>query len=688
MRVLDVGGPFDFSKINLEEFNDLVKSFHANALHFQCHDNFHNGLNEEVIYHKTRISKQENRDLLGEYLPIAHASGIKVIVYLNCHWFSLPFAARHPDWQTTKHDGKPYVGLYGKNDTTFCVNSPWRDWCFTLIEDLCKYDIDGILFDGPLMFFGRGGCFCQHCRKKYKASYGGDMPAHNRENKTEWKRLTELSNSSLMNFYRDACGIARQAKPGIYLSANGGTLGESTWQGGRNNHKWNEYLDVICSEGGFYYARVAQNMWKTSSTTKLLETQLGKKRGLNAVSTAFSPHRSYALTAPEVRSILVQSAIGTIPYGAFFMPALGQPGVEAIKEVYGYLEENADYYMNTRSAANVALFYSSQTVDEYAGTDTPLADISGIKEQKAESIGNFSRSFFGFYEMLIRSKVPFDVVDEEHLEKEGLGKYGLVIFPNCACLSDAQCRLIEKYVNAGGNIIADFETSLYDERGERRKDFELSEVFGVSFAGTISGPRNWDFVFMHRETRPCFKNLHSRLMPAPLYGLNLTLKSARPIGFFSKHIASNIPDAIEESGDVFLAENTFGQGHCFYFAGIFGETFEKRKVDIYQRITEEIVKDLIRVPVRIENVPHLMEVILREQPDKKRLMVHLMNFEMQPIDKVVPAVEAEISVECSFPVKQARSLRKKETLRFIQKNNKVRFVVPRIEEFEVIAMEG
>jgi len=51
VRILDVC-PMgqDFAKIDLNKFNDLVKSFHANAVHFQCHDNYHDGMNPDVIY--------------------------------------------------------------------------------------------------------------------------------------------------------------------------------------------------------------------------------------------------------------------------------------------------------------------------------------------------------------------------------------------------------------------------------------------------------------------------------------------------------------------------------------------------------------------------------------------------------------------------------------------------------------
>ena len=250
VRILDVR-PMgqDFSKIDLKQFNDLVKSFHANVVHFQCHDNYHDGMSPDVIYHKSRVSSKENRDLLGEYLPLAHAAGIKVVVYLNGHWFPPSFAAQHPDWQVIKDDGKPYIGLYGTKDTTFCVNSPWREWFFTLIEDLCKYDIDGIFFDGPGAWHGRRGCFCQSCKNKYRKLYGADMPIYNKENKTDWKRLSEFSNNSLWDFIRDVCALARQKKPGIYLSKNGGPIGEPSQFCGRDNRKWNEYLDVVLVEG-------------------------------------------------------------------------------------------------------------------------------------------------------------------------------------------------------------------------------------------------------------------------------------------------------------------------------------------------------------------------------------------------------------------------------------------------------
>jgi hypothetical protein len=54
-------------------------------------------------------------------------------------------------------------------------------------------------------------------------------------------------------------------------------------------------------------------------------------------------------------------------------------------------------------------------------------------------------------------------------------------------LSDKQCEQIRAYVKAGGSLMAGFETSLYDENMNKRADFGLADVFGISKAGDVIG---------------------------------------------------------------------------------------------------------------------------------------------------------------------------------------------------------
>ena len=89
----------------------------------------------------------------------------------------------------------------------------------------------------------------------------------------------------------------------------------------------------------------------------------------------------------------------------------------------------------------------------------------------------------GMYYALLEGRFLFDFVHEDKLAPEDLAKYSALLLPNTALLSDEQCRQLRAYVDAGGSLLATFETSLYNERNERRPDFGLADVFGIRKAG-------------------------------------------------------------------------------------------------------------------------------------------------------------------------------------------------------------
>src|SRR6266571_492024 len=96
--------------------------------------------------------------------------------------------------------------------------------------------------------------------------------------------------------------------------------------------------------------------------------------------------------------------------------------------------------------------------------------------------------FNGIYHALVESRIPFDLVHDRCLEPERVARYALLVLPNVACLSDAQCGQLRDYVRLGGSLVATLETSLYDEGGERRRDFGLGDLLGVSVRKGLQGP--------------------------------------------------------------------------------------------------------------------------------------------------------------------------------------------------------
>lgn len=687
LRILDLLCIDQLDSIDYADTIKFITRMHANTVHFHVEDCLDGGIDEDGFYFRCRHARKENRDILAEFLPLAHDAGIRVVVYTDNHWFPKTFGDKHPDWWVIKVDGSRVENLYGNDDTTFCINSPWRDWSYAVFNDLCAYNIDGIFMDGPLTFLGRGGCYCESCQEKFLNNYGRKMPVWSRDDLDTWKILVEFTAESLQDYYRDAYKAIKSIKPEVAVSLNSGNEREPQWLCGRRNRLLVPYQDMLLAEGGFHYGRLLSNKFHTPIGSKLYSMQAGGKPAANAVSSAFGAWRIYTHSAPEMRITLNEASIGVNPYFAVFAKAMNSPSIDAAAEVYSFLEENESCYRKTKSEANVGLVYSQQTLDFYrGGADVPVLDISGIEEKISDEITTFSRSFEGYYEMLFRARIPFDLVDEHILESEGLHKYKLIILPNCACLSSKQCRALKEYVAEGGCIISEFETSHYDEWGARLDSLGLAEVLGVTSTGKVFGPRRWDFAFALDNTSPYLQSLDQPEIPAPQYDLGVNSDTACVPVVLGEALISNLPKAYTPSDRPFLAVNSYGRGKSFYFSGLMGDMYAKNTFTPYKRILESIIHTEATVPVEISGVPHLLNVTLRSQPDGL-LMLHLVNYEISSVDEVIPAENIKINYRGKVCPRSVKALKLGCNLDFAHNTYGTTFVLPVCREYELIVIE-
>ncbi|MDR0450177.1 MAG: beta-galactosidase trimerization domain-containing protein, partial [Treponema sp.] len=140
-----------------------------------------------------------------------------------------------------------------------------------------------------------------------------------------------------------------------------------------------------------------------------------------------------------------------------------------VKELYNRYADWEPYLRNTANLARVGLVYS-QATGKYYGAEKA--------REKVE------RPVNGFYQALTESRIPFEMVHESYLTDQAyLSRFKTLIFPNIACLSDAQCEGAKAFVKAGGGLAATYETSLYDEGGNKKANFGLAGLFGVDLAG-------------------------------------------------------------------------------------------------------------------------------------------------------------------------------------------------------------
>jgi hypothetical protein len=513
------------------------------------------------------------------------------------------------------------------------------------------------------------------------------MPAWDKNDAEGWAQLREFTIASLSDYYRDAYGWVKAIKPNAAVYLNAANVSEPAWIAGRDNHRLLPYADILAAEGGFHYGRVAGDPWKTSASSKFYETQAGGKPALNAVSSAEGGFRRCQLGAAEMRVLLADASRGVNPYAAFFYEGLGQGGDAATRDVFAWLAANESVLRGTRSAARVALLSSTYTLETYGGVDIPWADISGMKAEGGEGPGNHSRSFYGFYELLVRSRVPFDVLDDKAVEDGKLAGYDWLVLPTAACLSRAECEAIERFVRGGGKLIADFETSHYDERGKRQRQARLAAVFGCTSLNNVIGPRNWDFA-RTSGTAPYLAAISGPAVPATRHNLAVERTTGSVQMVFSERVISNIPDRVDFTDEPFLIENAVGAGRCFYFTGTFGELYLERRFPGYARLFRRLLETQDAPILRIENCPHLVEVNLRAAVDDGRRLFYLTNHELNGVEQIVPAVDLRVSLRDSKPVRGVRALRAGQALSFEQNGDELTFGLPRLEEFEVVLIEG
>jgi hypothetical protein len=156
------------------------------------------------------------------------------------------------------------------------------------------------------------------------------------------------------------------------------------------------------------------------------------------------------------------------------------------RDYFQWTARHDPHFVNKRTIANIGVVFGQRTQLFY---EAPR----GVSMQQYMD---------ATYYALLEGRFLFDLVHEDRLELERIGKYSALILPNTALLSDAQCGQLREYVNQGGSLLGTFETSMYNERNERRAEFGLADVFGIQLAGPVIGRRGNSNPYYARIERP------------------------------------------------------------------------------------------------------------------------------------------------------------------------------------------
>lgn len=142
---------------------------------------------------------------------------------------------------------------------------------------------------------------------------------------------------------------------------------------------------------------------------------------------------------------------GTPPDGAYFeRPEIYAP----MKQYMQFYCDHEELWQNTKSLANVALYWSYASMTLNAKTAYP--------------------GLVGFEQALIWRQIPHDIVPSG--QRERIHDYDVIILAGQTCLSDAEVALFEEYVAAGGGLVIAGPTGIYDERLRQRLGCALEHL--------------------------------------------------------------------------------------------------------------------------------------------------------------------------------------------------------------------
>jgi hypothetical protein len=426
-----------------------------------------------------------DRDLVGELVDGCRRMGMSVLLRTDPHATYDDAKVAHPDWIAVDAKGQPRRHWSSPEMWVTCALGPYNFDLMTSVhrEIVARYKPDGIFLN---RWDGSGDCYCEPCRTNFRAATGYELPLTTdirdpaRRAYFLWRQQRLMSvldtwNTAIQAIYPTACCIP-----------NNGS--------GANNPL--DDIEVSRRAPILVADRQARRglsaSWLVGKTAKEYRATMGDKPvvGLFGVGVE-EPYRwKDSVTTPAEIRIWALDAVanGMRPWFSKFSGTLhDERWLKGVEDLYVWAEQHQAYLQDRRSFAQVAIVYSQQTAWFYGGD---------------HAAANVEAPALGWYQALVESRIPFDMVHDRLLTPQLLAGYSTLILPNIAALSNAQCDQLRDFVRRGGNLIATYETSLYDEAGTQRKNFGLADLFAVDWTGKKQTPMLNSYLRLEHDALP------------------------------------------------------------------------------------------------------------------------------------------------------------------------------------------
>ncbi|MGE5646196.1 MAG: alpha-amylase family protein [Acidobacteriota bacterium] len=620
-----------------------------------------------------------NRDAFGELVQGCRALNMTVIARTDPHAAHQDVFDAHPDWIATGPDGRKRRHWAMPELWVTCALGPYNFDFMTEVtrEIVSLYKVDGIFSN---RWSGSGICYCEHCRGNFKSAAGFDLPRARNPQDPAWRAYLAWREQRLFDLWSLWDSEIRKVNPQARFIPNSGGGASSDL----DMKRIGELAPTLFADR--QARRGLMPPWANGRNGKEYRATLGSKPIAGIFSVGIEePYRwkDSVQSAPEIRLwVLDGIANGLRPWFTKFAGTLhDRRWLPVVEELYDWHYRNERYLRNEEPLARVALVYSQRTAQYYGG----------------ESEGHT----LGFYQALIEARIPFEMVHDGLLDPAHTARFKVLIFPNIAALSAAQCDQIRDYVARGGSIVATHETSLYDEWGVRRPDFGLAQLFGASYGGGIDARMQNSYLrLQHGARHPILAGLedatriingvsrvHTRThgaCPNP----PLTLIPSYP-DLPMEEVYPRVPET--DIPEVYLKE--IGSARVVYFPWDIDRTFWEVLSPDHGKLLRNAVDWAANEPRPVVVTgPGTLDVTVWRQKDS--MTVHLVNLTNPmmmkgPLREFIPIPSQKVTVKlpAGRKAKKVRLLAGGQTPRVEEANGTLTLTVASIRDHEVIAID-
>ncbi|MEM3449002.1 MAG: beta-galactosidase trimerization domain-containing protein [Thermoproteota archaeon] len=430
-------------------------------------------------------AEEIQREILKPFIKKCHENGIRVTAYMSLtNMFQHNMFRDVPQskkWVQIGPDGEivtyaPF--LYGGQFSRYlaCLNNPeWIDYLLKRVDLAIDAGVDAIFYDNV-----GNNCTCPRCEEGFRQYSEQVMSRPLPVPKEGLKMDADLAKTlkgeenarRVINYlfhiyqlkvikeaFRKILDYGRRRKPELILYCNC-----------HQKPHVSDFCNAIFSEDGeepgIFQGKLVNN-------AGLFKYLYAYGDGWKPVKVEFGQHWSYyapglkeedrevVLSARSQKRMMAEAAMfqgsavleitertGLLYLGMFFHEKWALNFMEDIGKYNEFLEQNQEYYIDTKSMAEVAV-----VIDE---------------PEKSQLIS-----------WLFASGLQVDAIIDRAITRANLNKYRVIILPDIQRMSDEAAESLRSYVKTGGNSIAFNETSMFDEKYLPRDGFALTDLFGV-----------------------------------------------------------------------------------------------------------------------------------------------------------------------------------------------------------------